>query len=83
MPAASCARKRPNSALETGATIECAVLLGEAETREAALDLCRRYRTLAAVTAALDTVRRGWQDVVGRLQVTTPAPDLDLMLNGW
>ena len=78
-----CAAFRAPVALETGASLECTVLLGEAESREAALELCHRYRERDAVSAALDTVRRGWRDVVGRLQVTTPAPDLDLMLNGW
>ncbi len=78
-----CAAFRARLTLDAGATLQCTVLLGEAESREAAYELCRRYRTPDAVSEALAMVRRFWQDVVGRLQVTTPAPDLDLMLNGW
>ncbi|MGH7787605.1 MAG: GH36-type glycosyl hydrolase domain-containing protein, partial [Candidatus Binatia bacterium] len=63
-----------------GATVTCAVLLGEAADPPA---LLRRYASLAAIDAALATVRAEWDATLGAVQVRTPAPAIDLMLNGW
>lgn len=78
-----CAAFRVPFGLAPGATAECLVLLGEVDSRAAALGLCRRYTEGAAVSAALDEVRRFWRDTLGRLRVATPAPGIDLMVNGW
>ncbi|WP_158206815.1 GH36-type glycosyl hydrolase domain-containing protein [Pseudoduganella flava] len=66
-----------------GATITCAFLLGEAQARDTALALVRRYRDPAAVTAALDEVVAFWRATVGAVRVETPVPAIDLMMNGW
>jgi cyclic beta-1,2-glucan synthetase len=79
----ACAAFRVPFTLARGATAECCVLLGEADNRAAALELCRRYESAMAVSEALDDVRRFWRDTLGRLQISTPAPALDLVVNGW
>ena len=39
--------------------------------------------TAGAAGRALSSARAGWDDVLGRLQVQTPDPALDLMVNTW
>lgn len=78
-----CAAFRVPFTVAAGATVECCVLLGEAGSQAAALELCRRYSSATAVSDALEEVRRFWRDTLGRLQVTTPVPAIDLVANGW
>jgi cellobiose phosphorylase len=69
--------------LEPGATLECAYLLGEAENREEARRLIHHYREDHAVAAALAEVREFWRNELGGVQIQTPTPALDVMVNGW
>jgi cellobiose phosphorylase len=78
-----CAAFRVPFTLAGRATAQYCVLLGEADNRAAALELCRHYADPTAVSDALDEVRRFWRDTLGRLQIATPAPALDLVVNGW
>lgn len=78
-----CAALQLTFALAPGATLECAFLLGEAEDESATRACVARYDTLAAVDAAFATVTHFWRELLGRVQVHTPARGLDVMLNGW
>ncbi|MFZ1640335.1 MAG: glycosyl transferase [Candidatus Contendobacter sp.] len=69
--------------LEPGATVECAFLLGEAGNRDEVRRLIGRYRQDGAVAAALAEVREFWRDRLAGVQIQTPSPALDLMVNGW
>ncbi|HZX29316.1 MAG TPA: hypothetical protein VFF16_19740 [Telluria sp.] len=66
-----------------GECVECAFLLGETTDADSARALAERYRDTGAVAAALDEVTRFWRRTVGAVQVTTPVPEIDLMVNGW
>jgi N,N'-diacetylchitobiose phosphorylase len=78
-----CAAHRVVVEVPPGATVECAFLLGQAESADAARAVLDRYREPAACAAALDEVRAFWRDAVQGIQVETPAPEIDLMVNGW
>lgn len=78
-----CAAFRVPFTLAPGETVEFLTLLGEAESLDAAGTLIRRYGNAATVTGALDDVRARWRDLAGRVQVRTPSPAIDLMVNGW
>ncbi|MFN8650803.1 MAG: hypothetical protein U0133_02725 [Gemmatimonadales bacterium] len=78
-----CAAFRLPAELAPGATLEVVFCLGQAATRDDALALVRKYQDPAAVDAALEQVRTFWRETLGRVQVETPSPALDLMLNGW
>ena len=78
-----CAAFRTTITIPAGATVEIALLLGEAENETRALSLLRTYETLAAINTSLDTVREFWRDMLGGVQIETPSPALDLMVNGW
>ncbi|MBA2244228.1 MAG: hypothetical protein H0W11_04680 [Gemmatimonadetes bacterium] len=66
-----------------GETIECTFLLGEAETEDAARALIQRYRDHGAIADALEEVRTFWRQTLSGVQIETPSPALDLMVNGW
>lgn len=78
-----CAALQVVQELAPGATLECVFLLGETVERNAALELVRRYSAPGAVQQAYDEITAFWRKTVGAVQVRTPAPAVDLMLNGW
>jgi len=69
--------------LHPGEEIAVSFLLGQAPDLDTARELSRRYRDAVAVQAALDDVRRRWDDVLTAVQVRTPDPALDLLVNRW
>jgi cyclic beta-1,2-glucan synthetase len=66
-----------------GATVECIALLGEGRDEEEVRGILARYRDPRAFDVALDAVRHFWRETLGGVQVETPSPELDLMVNGW
>ncbi|MCL5952568.1 MAG: glycosyltransferase 36 associated protein, partial [Chloroflexi bacterium] len=58
-------------------------LMGEGASRAEALQLIERYRNSAQVKAAWDQVGKTWDDLLGSIQVQTPDPAMDLLLNRW
>jgi cyclic beta-1,2-glucan synthetase len=78
-----CAAFRASITLEPGESAEWVFLLGEASDRDGARTLVRRYQNPATVTAALEGIQAFWRDTLGRMQVRTPSPVIDLMVNGW
>jgi len=69
-------------ALAPGETAELVFLIGEGEDGDAARKLVTRYRE-ADLNLVLAEVEAYWEDLLGAVQVQTPDPALDLMLNGW
>jgi N,N'-diacetylchitobiose phosphorylase len=69
--------------LAPGASLEAAIMLGEAADAEQARRLAAAYRRPGAAATALAEVRDFWRDGLGRLQVRTPSPALDHLVNGW
>lgn len=69
--------------LEPGAEVEIVVLLGEAMGEAEAARLVARYREPASALQALAEARDFWRELLGTLQVESPSPRLDLMVNGW
>jgi cyclic beta-1,2-glucan synthetase len=78
-----CAAFQVRLTIAPGASIECALLLGETTQREAALALARRYRASGSIEAALNETREFWRRATGAVEVSTPLPALDLMMGGW
>ncbi len=66
-----------------GATVDCIYLLGQSSCESEALELVARYRNVGVVSKALADVESFWSDLLGRVQISTPAPEIDLMTNGW
>jgi len=68
--------------IEPHGTVECAFLLGETTGVESARALIQRYG-MAEIDGAWRAARDFWNEIVSAVQVKTPSPALDLMVNGW
>jgi cyclic beta-1,2-glucan synthetase len=77
-----CAALQAKVELEPGESTEVVFLLGEEASRDSARSLVERYRKVD-LDAALVEVSEGWDRVLGAVQVTTPDPFMDLLLNRW
>jgi cyclic beta-1,2-glucan synthetase len=66
-----------------GESIECTILLGEAQDREHSAALVRKYRTAGQTNHALEQVVSFWRTTLSAIQIETPDPAIDLMVNGW
>ncbi|MGV8960146.1 MAG: GH36-type glycosyl hydrolase domain-containing protein [Stenotrophomonas sp.] len=78
-----CAAIRVPFELEPGEEYEVVFRLGVAADARAAVELVQRCRGAATASAALDAIRLHWQWVLGRVQVRTPDPAVDVLVNGW
>ena len=78
-----CAAFQCTLTIAAGATVEVALLLGEAESDTQARALIAAYDTLSKIDGALVDVRHYWHHLLGSVQIETPSPALDLMMNGW
>ncbi len=77
-----CAALQTEVELEPGQQTELVFLLGEEAGREQARTLVRRYRH-KDIDVLLREVVDGWDAELGTVQVRTPDPSMDLMLNRW
>ena len=61
---------------------EVVFFLGESATRDEAVALVKRYRTLDLDVVFHEATRR-WDDILDTVQVTTPDRAIDVLLNRW
>jgi N,N'-diacetylchitobiose phosphorylase len=78
-----CAAFLLRTSLASGQTSEWTFVLGQAPSRKDARRLAERFRDPEAVTAALHEVRDFWRDTLSGVQIETPSPALDVIVNGW
>jgi cellobiose phosphorylase len=78
-----CAAIRTELTLSPGETREVVFALGQADSLEEVRRLISEYTQPLTTGAALTQVRRQWDRYLNALQVTTPDPGIDLMLNRW
>jgi cyclic beta-1,2-glucan synthetase len=77
-----CAALQTTLDLAPGASMEIVFFLGEAEHKERVRELVKQYRA-ADLDELFRTVTSSWDEVLGAVQVTTPDPAMDLILNRW
>jgi cyclic beta-1,2-glucan synthetase len=77
-----CAALQTTVELEPGERTEVLFFLGQGEDHEQARSLVDRYRTVSCAEV-LSEVRDHWNRVLGAVQVKTPDPSMDLLLNRW
>jgi cyclic beta-1,2-glucan synthetase len=78
-----CAALQVPLELEPGARSETVFRLGMGATWGDAVALAVRSRGSQAAHDALDAVRSHWLATLGGIQVQTPAPEVDVLANGW
>ena len=66
-----------------GQSEEVYFLLGQGANKHEALQLVDRYRDTARVQTAWQTATERWNDLLTTVQVHTPEPAMDLLLNRW
>jgi cellobiose phosphorylase len=69
--------------LDDGDEYEIIFRLGMASDTKAAVELVQRCRTLGTAAATLDAVRLHWHWTLGKIQVQTPDPAVNVLVNGW
>ena len=77
-----CAALQTVIQLEPGERVEILFLLGQGDNAEEARKLVQRYRATEC-DKLMDEVRGQWEEVLGVVQVKTPDPSMDLLLNRW
>jgi cellobiose phosphorylase len=78
-----CAAMMTEMTLAPGETREVVFALGQADSLDAVHRLIREYTQSQRADAALTQVQHQWDRYLNVLQVTTPDPGMDLMLNRW
>ncbi|HSK81356.1 MAG TPA: hypothetical protein VLQ45_33190, partial [Thermoanaerobaculia bacterium] len=78
-----CAALQIHFDLGPGETAEAHFLLGQGADRQEALDLVARFQDPEAARAARRESDAFWEGVLGGVQVSTPAPEIDLLANRW
>jgi cyclic beta-1,2-glucan synthetase len=78
-----CAVLRSELELEPGASRELVIVLGAAETQEAARRLLAEYRDVGRARAAVARNVERWCERLSAVTVRTPEPAFDAMLNRW
>jgi cellobiose phosphorylase len=69
--------------LDNGEDQDVIFRLGAAADTPSALRLVQQYRGPRAAAGELEAVREHWRSVLGAVQVQTPDPSIDVMVNGW
>jgi len=77
-----CAALQTLLELRAGASAEIVFFLGQAENREQARELIVRYRN-ANLSAILSEVKGQWDDLLNTVQIATPEPAMDILMNRW
>ena len=79
----SCFAQRVKVHLEAGESATVTFVMGECATEDAVRELLTELREDGAVEAALQEVTSFWERTLTRIQVSSPSPAIDLMVNGW
>ncbi len=77
-----CAALQTVIELRPGARVEIKLFLGQAESKKKVGELLDRYRA-ADLDKIFGQVTGYWNDLLATVQVATPDPSLDLLLNHW
>lgn len=69
--------------LKAGEKKELVILLGAEEDKEIIKGNIGKYSNISQVNSELDKVKQYWSNFLGNIQVKTPDPSMDHLLNGW
>jgi cellobiose phosphorylase len=78
-----CAALQVGFELEDGESRETVFRMGLGRDLADARTLIQRFRGGEAAGKALEQVRAHWRETLGKVQVSTPDPALDVLANGW
>lgn len=79
----ACAGYQVHIDLAAGESIEVIFMLGQGADRDEVEQLINRYQDKDAVDGAFAQMRSNWAEQLDKVQVATPDPAFDLMINRW
>lgn len=79
----TCGAVQTKLILEPGTERTLYILLGCEHSRDTAVQLAQKYRQADSCDQALELVRKFWDGVLDQISVSTPCPEMNLLLNGW
>jgi cyclic beta-1,2-glucan synthetase len=79
----TCTAVQTQLRLSKGEERELVFILGVARDVDDAHVLIQRFRNVAAANASLDAVTVQWRKVLSTVQIKTPEPTVDVLINGW
>ncbi|MCL5779648.1 MAG: glycosyl transferase family 36 [Firmicutes bacterium] len=79
----ACGAVQTKLTLEPGDERTVYILLGCEHSRDAAVKLAQKYCQTHVYDQAFELVREFWEGVLDQVSVSTPCPEMDLLLNGW
>ena len=77
-----CGALQTTLTLRPGEETELVFLLGETESKEAAIELIERHRSID-LDGVFKSVTDYWDQTLGVIQVKTPDRSIDILVNGW
>lgn len=78
-----CAAFRFTLKLEPGENIDLLYLTGETGSEQEADRLIEKYTNVEAFDNTLREVKQYWKETLSVIQVETPEPEINMMVNGW
>jgi cyclic beta-1,2-glucan synthetase len=78
-----CAALKADFDIADGDSHEIVFQMGAAHDAQSVEGLAKAFRGAAAAASALHEVREHWRATLGRVQVKTPEPAVDVLVNGW
>ncbi len=78
-----CFAQQVSFELSAGETLDLCFILGEGSNLEDVSRILARHDGCVAIERAYEEVRGFWKGFLGGVQIDSPSPALDLMVNGW
>ncbi|MEG1870707.1 MAG: glycosyl transferase, partial [Peptostreptococcaceae bacterium] len=69
--------------LKPGEKKDLVIMLGQEEEDKLIEEKIEKYNNISEVNSSLENVKEYWANFLGNIQVKTPDPSMDYMLNGW
>jgi len=79
----SCAALQLHLDIVPNGSDEIYFVVGDAKNEEQLISLAEKYRDISAVSATLNETHTFWDNLLNRIQIVTPDPAANLMLNRW
>jgi cyclic beta-1,2-glucan synthetase len=78
-----CAALQVSLELQPNETRQVCFLLGQGDDRDDALRLVHAFGSVPAALGALEEVERGWDRILGAVEIHTPDDSFDVLMNRW
>ncbi|MDT8718698.1 cyclic beta 1-2 glucan synthetase [Clostridium sp. 19966] len=78
-----CLAENVKISLEPGEEKNLIIILGQYESQKEIENSIKKYGSYIYSFNELNNVKKYWQDILGKIKVSTPDKSMDILLNGW